>query len=158
MAVMAALYRDVRSAERHEVALDGTLRNPDWKPFDVVVDELSSTGFRVPATTHLDVGAAVSLGLPGVGMCPAQVVRRTAEQYGCVFSTPLSPDQFAAALRATAAQTIVLSPLAGAPLLQATIDAAEDRSIGMPLRALAVVGLAGASWAGLIAASNLFGR
>ena len=46
MPFVAKLYDDDRSAERYPVLLDGTLRNPQAEPQDVVIDDLSASGFR----------------------------------------------------------------------------------------------------------------
>jgi hypothetical protein len=92
MALTAKLYRedDNRAAERHEVHLDATLRGQDQRPLDVVVDQLSVTGFRMSCADYLPIGASVSLGIAGIGRQSAQVVRRAGDRYGCRFDVPLA--------------------------------------------------------------------
>lgn len=100
MAVVAQLYCNHRGAVRHDVAVDATLRDPDKRPFDVVVEDLSGTGFLVPAVTRLSPGEQVTLGISGVGMCHARVVREDARGFGCEFLLPLGDATLAAALAA----------------------------------------------------------
>ena len=111
MAVVATLHRKGRIAERHRVSLPGTLRDPEQQPFDVVVEDLSRSGFRVPSDAALDVGDVVSLGLPGVGTCRAFVVRQAGDRYGCMFLTPLSAIELQAVLAAVPAEPIPLRVL-----------------------------------------------
>lgn len=155
MPVAAALYREVRESERHAVALDGTLRDPEWKPHDVVVENLSSTGFRVPTETGLHVGAFVSLGLAGVGMCPARVVRLADGQIGCTFLVPLGKGELKAALDATSLRPIDLSRIAKALLPEPEGKRVLDTRAPQLIRFVAVTGLAAASWAAAIGVANL---
>lgn len=92
MALTAKLYRedDNRTAERHPVHLDATLRVDDHRPIDVMVDQLSATGFRMSCAESLPIGAPVSLGVAGLGRQTAHVVRRAGDRYGCRFDRPLA--------------------------------------------------------------------
>ncbi|WP_374943801.1 PilZ domain-containing protein [Sphingomonas sp.] len=108
MAVTARLYRDLRGSLRHSVAMESTLRDQSRRPFDVVIEDLSATGVRVPAAAELDAGALITLGIPGVGMCNARVARVDDGGYGCEFLYPLSPDELAEALVALPAEPVPL--------------------------------------------------
>ena len=90
MGLVAYLYRDSRWAERHTVERDATLRDSDWSPIDVTVEDLSESGFGVVASTELGIGAEIGLGLSGIGMREARVVRRAGDLYGCEFLVPLT--------------------------------------------------------------------
>ena len=48
MALIAKLYDNGRSAERHMLDADATVRGPDQVPVDVLVADLSLTGCREP--------------------------------------------------------------------------------------------------------------
>ena len=66
--LVATLYcHEARGGARHAVALGGTLRDPVRAPHDVLVSEVSATGFRIPATVALAPGDSITLGLAGIG-------------------------------------------------------------------------------------------
>lgn len=109
MAVVARLYRDHRGAARHGVALEATLRDNDRRPHDVVVEQLSKTGFLIPAMAQLAPGEQVTIGIPGIGMCHARVVREAEAGFGCEFLHPLSEDELAEAMVTKPAEPIPLS-------------------------------------------------
>jgi hypothetical protein len=148
MAVSARLYQDLRGSHRHNVAVESTLRDGTLRPFDVVVEDLSATGVRVPAVTPLAPGALITLGIPGIGMCNARVARVDARGYGCEFLFPLSPDELADALVAVPADPIPFVPATaiagGVPLPEPVTD--RGRLPG-PARAGIMVGLSAAGWA-----------
>jgi hypothetical protein len=107
MPVTAKLYQDSRQDFRQSVNLDGTLRDPYGDAFDVTIENLSATGFRIPAVATLSVDDLVSLGLPGVGMRQARVVRSGNAHYGCEFLAPLSPIEFQAAVVAITVEPVI---------------------------------------------------
>ncbi|MGR6331244.1 PilZ domain-containing protein [Sphingomonas sp. XXL09] len=98
MSFVAKLYEDDRSAERYPVLLDGTLRNPQAEPQDVVIDDLSATGFRTATARGLAVGDTITLGIFGVGLRTARVQRADDGHYGCQFVVPLTAEELASAL------------------------------------------------------------
>lgn len=98
MAFVAKLYHDIRAAERYPVVLDGTLRNARAEPQDVVIDDLSATGFRTTTASNVTVGEDITLGVFGVGLRAARVLRETDTGYGCQFLVPLTADELATAL------------------------------------------------------------
>jgi hypothetical protein len=92
MALTAQLFRadDERTADRLPVNLDGTLRQPDdQRPVDVVIDDLSATGFRMTCGERLPVNAVITVGIAGLGRHTARIVRAIDGQYGCRFLTPV---------------------------------------------------------------------
>ncbi len=106
MAVTAKLYReqDERIADRQTVNLGATLRRDDQRPVDIMVDDLSATGFRMFSDEPIAIDATVTVGIAGLGRHTARVVRRDGQHYGCRFVVPLAID----AVDVTApAQTIV---------------------------------------------------
>jgi hypothetical protein len=99
MSLVAKLFPDARDTQRHDVALNGTLRNPERKPADVVVVDLSKTGFRVNVTSGIAIGDVVTLAIYGIGLRSAWVIRETEQQYGCQFLVALEDMELATALR-----------------------------------------------------------
>lgn len=149
MAIAAHLYRDSRWADRHSVEIDATLRDPAWSPVDVIVEDLSDSGFRVLAATELPIGAEIGLGLSGVGLRPARVVRHAGNPYvyGCEFLSPLTKVELQAAIEATPLDPIALPFAARAPDV-ATQEAAER--LPLPTRMLVIAAAAVGAWALLI--------
>jgi hypothetical protein len=93
--VAAAITGERRLTERRMVDEASTLRGPDQHPLDVMVSDLSRSGFKVLSDRELPLGAIVHLGLPGTGRLAARVVRRSGDRYGCEFVEYLSHDQVA---------------------------------------------------------------
>lgn len=151
MSVVARLYRDMRGSVRHEVALDATLRDPERRPFDVVVEELSAAGVRVPRVVELSPGATVTLGISGVGMCDVRVVRRDERGYGCEFLFPLSAAELDDALAAAPAPPIPFQPLTPLPSAETRVEGTpvRARTLHAGLRLATIFGLAMASWTAL---------
>lgn len=106
MAMTAKLYRsdDERLAERVPVEVDATLRNPANEALDVILLDLSTSGFRCASSETLAPGASVTLGLPGLGVNSARVVWRSGNVHGCEFDAMIPPSAIAAA---ETAQTVV---------------------------------------------------
>ena len=78
---------------------NSTLRDGDGLPIDVVVTDLSTTGFSVEAPLDLQVGGIVRLGLGGAGTASARIIRRADSTYGCQFLQPLGADRVEAAFK-----------------------------------------------------------
>lgn len=97
MALAAKLYRDERMADRQTVNLDATLRKPDDRPVDILVEDLSATGFRMTGADALSLDALVTVGISGVGRREARVVRRSDDHYGCEFLVPIGAEEIARA-------------------------------------------------------------
>ncbi len=143
MAVTARLYQDDRKENRQSVKLDGTLRDPDDTPFDVTIHNLSMGGFRVPAVTMLAPQGLVSLGLAGVGMRQARVVRVTDGHYGCEFLAPLSQTELRLAIDAASA------PPARLPVYAPTGTDTPDDIAGQltsPVRMAVIIALGLLGW------------
>lgn len=98
MAITAQMISDDRVSERYAVDLDATLRDRVAQPYDVVIEDLSATGFRLSGGPALTTGAIASIGFAGIGVHPARVIRQDGMTYGCEFVTPLSADMLNKAL------------------------------------------------------------
>lgn len=99
MSLVAKLFPDARDTQRYDVVLNGTLRNPERKPADVVVVDLSKTGFRVNVTSGIAIGDVVTLAIYGIGLRSAWVIRETEQQFGCQFLVALEDLELATALQ-----------------------------------------------------------
>lgn len=111
MSILAKLINDTRSAERYAVELDATVRNATARPYDVVIEDLSATGFRMVGGPYMDIGAPVSIGFAGIGVQPALVTRIHEDSYGCEFTKPLSVADLSAALTAAPSAPIAFPTL-----------------------------------------------
>ncbi|MDP1028072.1 PilZ domain-containing protein [Sphingomonas sp. KR1UV-12] len=92
MALTAQLFRadDERASDRQSVNLDGTLRQQDdHRPLDVMIEDLSTTGFRMSCSEPLTLDSTVTIGIAGLGRHTARVVRSAAPYYGCRFVVPV---------------------------------------------------------------------
>jgi hypothetical protein len=80
-----------RRARRVAVALGAGLRQRGASGVSVLIEDLSTDGFRV--ATHLDVpaGTDVWLRLPGLESCHARVMWSESNHIGCAFVRPLHP-------------------------------------------------------------------
>ncbi len=153
MAWVAQLYSDdVRGAERRSVEIDGTLRGPARTPHDVLVTDLSASGFRIPAAVALPVGSQVTLGLSGVGARAARVVRVTdGGELGCEFVSPLSPQELSLALAGR--QALIPFPIAYDPIASDDLYADELPEVTRfpgPVRVAILIGGGILAWAATI--------
>ncbi|MBI0477206.1 PilZ domain-containing protein [Sphingomonas sp. MA1305] len=146
MSFVAKLYEDDRSAERYPVLLDGTLRNPQAEPQDVVIDDLSATGFRTATARGLAVGDTITLGIFGVGLRTARVQRASDGHYGCQFVAPLTAEELASALAGLAPPDPIRFP---APELGASVavdQPVREWSLSPRMRVLCITAVGVAPW------------
>lgn len=128
-ATVAKLF-DQRTAHRHPVNVDGTLRDVANQPHEILVADLSRTGFRIPGTADLAVFSRIGLGLTGLGGRSAQVVRRDDQGwYGCTFDVPLTASELSAVLSQQSLPNIVTLPWLPDPILDAPSEPYELLSI-----------------------------
>jgi hypothetical protein len=102
MALIARVYRsqpdERRGAARYPVEVDATLRAVDGVPLDVLIYDLSMTGFRMETSESLDLDSAIWIGIAGTQVNAALVARRGPNGYGCEFVTPITFYQLTEAL------------------------------------------------------------
>jgi hypothetical protein len=160
MSFAARIVRNVRLADRHEVEIDGTLRDAEWRPNDVTVVDLSCDGFRIDAALDLATGCSITLGLPGVGPRSAIVVRATKTEYGCQFVDRLAPDELAAAMKAEPFVPLAMPrPRFNTPMLphdQSSYSHSANR-LSARLRLVSIVGVTATCWGLVIGARLLIG-
>jgi hypothetical protein len=113
MALIARIYRadpdERRRAPRYPMEADATLRAADGLPLDVLIYELSMTGFRMETPERLDPDAIFSIGIAGIRVDAAVVSRRGPTGYGCEFVAPITFYQLTDALEA-APSVVTLGP------------------------------------------------
>jgi len=139
MAFQATLVPDGRTAERQQTDLRATARGEDGRPDDVTVFDLSLSGFRISAVPGLAIGSTLTLGMSGVGVRRAIVVRGAGEALGCAFEQALSYDELHDALTG---DTVVQVDFVSAEETEADADSNER-----PWSILPVVLVAAVAWA-----------
>jgi hypothetical protein len=150
MSFVAKLYQDDRLAERHAVTLDGTLRNAQAEPHDVVIDNLSATGFRTAKMAGIAVGDVITLGIFGIGLRSAAVLRESDGHHGCQFFVPLNASELAFALAGLSPPDPL--PLHGAALSRpagAGEARATEWSLSARARILTIMAAGTLPWLGL---------
>lgn len=149
MALVAKLYNDERLAERYAVRLDGTLRNTNAVPQDVVIDDLSVTGFRTTSAIGLAVSDVITLGIFGVGLRSAKVSRESDDSYGCQFLEPLTAQELSFALQGITPPAPI--PMPGQPQAGESIKAFalldNEGKLSPRLRLLSITAMAVIPWA-----------
>jgi hypothetical protein len=103
MALIARVYRsdpdERRGAVRYPIEVGATLRASDGgTPIDVLIYDLSLTGFRMATAEPLDLDAPFWIGIAGTRVNAAVIARRGPNGYGCEFVTPITIFQLKAAL------------------------------------------------------------
>jgi len=146
MALVVQLYDSGRSAERHDLGADATVRGADRVPIDVLVADLSQTGCLFVSTEPLRIDTIITIGIAGVGLREARIVRHQDVRFGCIFLIPLTAGELAAGL--SESQTVALFPMDLQPDADAMMPAVDKMS--RRARLMVAAGLAIASWAGLL--------
>ena len=70
------------------------MREAGGSRFDVEVEDLSVTGFRIDTIYRVPVGAQVFLTIPTFAALEAKVAWSNGKGYGCHFTQPLHPSVF----------------------------------------------------------------
>jgi hypothetical protein len=128
MALIGQLYGHGRSAERHDLAADATLRGADRIPVDILVVDLSQTGCLFVTAEPLPIEAIVTIGVAGVGLHEARIVRNQDVRFGCTFLIPLTNVELAAGL----AESETVAPF----FFRSSIRARPSKSPWLNYRAL----------------------
>jgi hypothetical protein len=81
---------DRRSATRHPVDLDGTMRELGNQGVDAKVLNISETGFMAVAGGEFEVGSRVWLMLPGRDRANAVVKWTAGDRIGAEFAAPIT--------------------------------------------------------------------
>ncbi|HEU0066958.1 MAG TPA: hypothetical protein VFQ57_06930 [Sphingomonas sp.] len=90
MALVAQLYNENRSGDRHSVDLGGAVARGLGRPVDVLVDELSVSGFRMISGVPVATGATIGVTIGDLGRRQVIVVRQSGSRLGCAFVAPIT--------------------------------------------------------------------
>ena len=91
MGMLATRETTGRVAPRRPIGLPGTVRIAD-APYDVLVRDLSISGFSASMPVTACLGEKVTLGLPSLGVVEAMVVRLDGLSHGFSFTRNLTSD------------------------------------------------------------------
>ena len=111
---------------------------------DVLIHNLSLTGFLIESTSDLAVGEAITIDLPEAGATTATVMWKKGAMHGCEFERPISLGAVSAAMLRSPGEELgaaVTTPEPGLPPLA---------------RAAIIVGVTLALWGALVAVLSLF--
>lgn len=153
MSMQAAL--DLDRSIRLAVGCAATLRDGSKAPVDVVVEDISRSGCLLRADVQLATGEAVSVGIPGLGMCHGTITRAEHPHYGCAFLRLISTDDIAA----EDTGTIVVGAFSGRSdlaQLGGVSAAPEVRKFSLRLRFGLIIGTSVILWLPILATVKLF--
>jgi hypothetical protein len=92
---------DERGAERYRLLLPASAEKPGSGVIDIIVHDLSTSGFLVETQSPLSVGSEISLDIPGAGTVAAEVTWNSGNFFGGQFQAPLSPSAVTSAFAAS---------------------------------------------------------
>ncbi len=84
------LAPDRRRSQRYELAQDATLAGTGFQGADVVVTDISDSGFSARTGRHIPPGSIVRLKMAGLGMVIARIVWSKDGNVGGAFVNPVS--------------------------------------------------------------------
>jgi hypothetical protein len=146
MAIAAQLYRDARWEERHHVDLAATLRDLGGSPIDIVIEDVSRSGFCIAEVPDLSLGAVIGIGVQGADRRRARVVWRAHGNQGLEFLQPLSQAELEIVLSAPAFEATRLDvPGSG------NVSSAQAVRLSYRARTMIIVGTSLMLWCGIIA-------
>lgn len=90
MGAVPTLLIEPRATERFAANLDGSLRRRGATPTPVRVENLSLTGFSVPAASDVGLSELVQIDLPNLHSRAAKVIHAVNGRIGCEFLAPLT--------------------------------------------------------------------
>jgi PilZ domain len=82
---------DTRRSQRMRIAARARFREAGANPYEVEIDDLSATGFRMSSYTRPRAGTRIWVTLPGLQSLEAVVRRSEGNNHGCEFILPLHP-------------------------------------------------------------------
>ena len=92
---------DERGAERYRLLLPASAEKPGSGVMDIIVHDLSTSGFLIETQAPLGVGSEILLDVPGAGSVAAEVAWNSGNFFGGQFNAPLSPSAVTAAFAAS---------------------------------------------------------
>jgi PilZ domain len=80
-----------RKSKRQRISARARFREVGANPYEVEIEDLSATGFRMASYARPRVGTRIWVTLPGLQMLEAVVRRSDGNSHGCEFINPLHP-------------------------------------------------------------------
>jgi hypothetical protein len=153
---MARIRRDVKSDRLERIAVNSgaTLRDPSGQPDDVVVCDLSGTGFRLSGERTLSSDGDVTLGIGGI-VRTARIVRETDTGYGFAFAQPLSDAQLREALTRADVCVVRLTFPTAAPRAPSSVSEFDTPHYSAPARLFILIAACLLSWGIVLTALHL---
>ena len=102
MKFVVTMGSDRRTAERQSLAV-GTLVEAA-EPAIVLIDEISTKGFRVVAAAPFTPGEDITIELPAICERAAAIAHKTGMRFGCLFEQQLTEEELRQIVSAGAAQ------------------------------------------------------
>jgi hypothetical protein len=144
-----------RGALRRKLRFDVQRVVTPGGPADVIIHDVSETGFLIETTSQLTNGEAIELELPHAGSSSAEVVWRSGDFFGCRFERPISRAAVSATLLRAPAEHPPETVLAGsevADLKDAGFAPQPDEGAGsaelsVQAKSWTILSLAALSWA-----------
>lgn len=101
MAIAAKIILSDRNdrwrSPRRPLSLDATLRAGSGTPLDVRIYDLSVSGFLMEAEAELEIGNEIHIGIGGIGVSSARVIRTAGNLFGCEFRRAIASQDLVAA-------------------------------------------------------------
>jgi hypothetical protein len=82
---------EVRRSRRAPIKARARFREAGANPYEVEIDDLSATGFRMISYARPRVGTHIWITLPGLQSLEAIIRRSDGNNHGCEFTAPLYP-------------------------------------------------------------------
>jgi hypothetical protein len=147
MAALATLFVEPRATERFVAKLVSMLHRSGATPTELLIENLSLTGFSAPAVSGVRLSDVVGIELPHLSTRDAKVIRAAHDRIGCEFLVALSEAELIRALEPSTPKPAKRSPIAAD-------DLAYAEPVVVPfarwVRGTLAITLAVASWAGVI--------
>lgn len=87
----ATVAPEGRKARRQRISARARFREVGANPYEVQIEDLSATGFRMTSYARPQVGTRIWVTLPGLQPLEAVVRRSEGNAHGCEFINPLHP-------------------------------------------------------------------
>jgi len=142
-----------RQHERTVVQRRTTLRDEEGLASDVILEDLSLSGFRMISEDRLIPGQSILVGLEGVGVRSAKVIWAKDDVAGCQFTKDISPSEMDTTLNASVVIETRFAPARAPSNDRAQDPRAEERLSAR--RRLAIILLAGTACWGIAIAIGL---
>jgi len=151
--IHALMWNGGRQHERTTLQRRTTLRDEEGWARDVILEDLSLSGFKMESDERLIPGQLILIGLEGVGARSAKVMWSRDDQAGCRFTRPITQSEMDTTLTASVVIETNFA-FSRAPVGQKAPDAPEQEGLSARRR-LAIILVAGTVFWGIAIAIGL---